>query len=139
MRLWRDRLVRNTFLATALAVAVILWAKQELGLETDVLLGYLAGSALLVITTGTVFKLHVHTNRPDAVIRAAGRLGAVEERKVDDMLRQRDERSARRANAANAQPCVRTCAPWCARQCHRGGRRAEPRPHELPAGCTSEF
>ena len=49
MRLWRDRLVRNTFLATALAVAVILWAKQELGLETDVLLGYLAGSALLVL------------------------------------------------------------------------------------------
>ncbi|MEX1180541.1 MAG: DegV family protein [Cucumibacter sp.] len=50
------------------------------------------GSSLLVATTGTVFKLHIHTNHPDDVLRLAGRLGEVVERKVDDMRRQRDER-----------------------------------------------
>ncbi|HEY5789136.1 MAG TPA: DegV family protein, partial [Gammaproteobacteria bacterium] len=50
------------------------------------------GSSLLVATTGEVFKLHIHTDHPDEVIRLAERLGALEERKVDDMLRQRDER-----------------------------------------------
>lgn len=50
------------------------------------------GSSLLVCTTGTLFKLHIHTNHPDEVIRAAGRQGTVEEQKVDDMLRQSEER-----------------------------------------------
>jgi DegV family protein with EDD domain len=51
------------------------------------------GSALLVATTGSVFKLHVHTDHPGAVLREAARRGAIVERKVDDMLRQRDERA----------------------------------------------
>ncbi len=50
------------------------------------------GSSMLVATTGELFKLHIHTNHPDELIRTAARLGQVEERKVDDMLRQRDER-----------------------------------------------
>ncbi len=50
------------------------------------------GTYLLVATTGDVFKMHIHTNHPDRIFRMAERLGAIEERKVDDMLRQRDER-----------------------------------------------
>jgi len=50
------------------------------------------GSSLQVVTTGTVFKLHIHTNHPDTVLRLAARQGAVEERKVDDMLVQARER-----------------------------------------------
>lgn len=50
------------------------------------------GSSLLVCTTGTLFKLHIHTNNPDEVLRIAARHGAIEEQKVDDMLRQREER-----------------------------------------------
>ena len=57
------------------------------------------GSSLLVVTTGDVFKLHVHTNRPDEVVRIAAKLGTVEERKVDDMLRQREERTAKQVHA----------------------------------------
>lgn len=53
------------------------------------------GSALLVVTTGEVCKLHIHTNHPDEVMRVAARFGDIEERKVDDMLRQRDERATR--------------------------------------------
>jgi hypothetical protein len=64
------------------------------------------GSFLLVATTGQVFKLHIHTNHPDAVFRKADKLGRVEERKVDDMFRQREERDGRaHARAAvAAQP-----------------------------------
>ena len=50
------------------------------------------GNSMLVATTGELFKLHIHTNHPDELIRVAAKLGRVEERKVDDMLRQRDER-----------------------------------------------
>ena len=50
------------------------------------------GSSLQVATTGTVFKLHIHTDHPDAVLRLAARHGTVEERKVDDMLVQARER-----------------------------------------------
>jgi DAK2 domain fusion protein YloV len=50
------------------------------------------GSSLLVACTAEVFKLHVHTNHPDEVIRLASRLGEVLESKVDDMWRQREER-----------------------------------------------
>jgi DegV family protein with EDD domain len=50
------------------------------------------GSSLLVATTGTLFKLHVHTNHPDEVLRIARGQGTVEEQKVDDMLRQQEER-----------------------------------------------
>ncbi len=50
------------------------------------------GTYLLVATTGDVFKMHIHTNHPDRIFRMAEELGTVEERKVDDMLRQRDER-----------------------------------------------
>lgn len=50
------------------------------------------GTFLLVATTGRVFKLHVHTNHPEEVFRKAEKLGTVTERKVDDMLRQREER-----------------------------------------------
>ena len=52
------------------------------------------GSSLLVAATPTLFKLHIHTNEPDEILRMAARLGVIEERKVDDMLRQRDERGA---------------------------------------------
>jgi hypothetical protein len=47
-----------------------------------------SGSSLLVATTGTVFKLHVHSDHPDEVFRKAARLGQIVERKVDDMRRQ---------------------------------------------------
>jgi DegV family protein with EDD domain len=50
------------------------------------------GSSLMVATTGTVFKLHIHTNHPDEVMRMASKLGTIEERKVDDMWRQQKER-----------------------------------------------
>lgn len=59
------------------------------------------GSYLLVATTGEVFKLHIHTDHPDVVFRKAARLGNVEERKVDDMLRQREERDAGRVARSN--------------------------------------
>ncbi len=52
------------------------------------------GSSMLVVTTGDVFKLHIHTDHPDAIMAAASKLGTIEERKVDDMLRQRDERAS---------------------------------------------
>ncbi|MAF27500.1 MAG: DegV family protein [Gemmatimonadota bacterium] len=49
------------------------------------------GSSLLVAATPTLFKLHIHTNHPEEVFRIAGRLGTIEERKVDDMsLQSRD-------------------------------------------------
>lgn len=48
-RLWRDRLIRRTVLAAALAVAAILWVMDELELDPETLLGYLGGSALLVL------------------------------------------------------------------------------------------
>ena len=54
------------------------------------------GSSLLVATTGTLFKLHVHTNHPDEVLKIAARQGSIEEQKVDDMMRQRDERGDER-------------------------------------------
>ncbi|MEZ5063246.1 MAG: DegV family protein [bacterium] len=54
------------------------------------------GSYLLVATTGHVFKLHIHTDHPDRVFAKAQRLGTIVERKVDDMQRQRDERSLAR-------------------------------------------
>jgi DegV family protein with EDD domain len=50
------------------------------------------GSSVLVATTGSVFKLHIHTDHPDEVLRVAARQGTVEERKVDDMLVQSEER-----------------------------------------------
>jgi len=50
------------------------------------------GSSLQVATTGEVFKLHIHTDHPDAVLRLAARHGTLEERKVDDMLVQARER-----------------------------------------------
>ena len=50
------------------------------------------GSSLLVAATPELFKLHIHTNQPDEVLRIAAKLGIIEERKVDDMLRQRAER-----------------------------------------------
>ncbi|RKZ33821.1 MAG: hypothetical protein DRQ37_08455 [Gammaproteobacteria bacterium] len=53
------------------------------------------GSSLLVATTGEVFKLHIHTNHPDDILRVAAKLGSIEERKVDDMLRQREERQSK--------------------------------------------
>ncbi len=65
------------------------------------------GSSLLVATTGKLFKLHIHTNHPDEVLRIAARQGSVEEQKVDDMLRQREERredSQRPMVALEAQP-----------------------------------
>ncbi len=65
------------------------------------------GSSLLVATTGTLFKLHVHTNHPDEVLKIAGRQGNIEEQKVDDMMRQRDERGGERQQpliALEAQP-----------------------------------
>jgi hypothetical protein len=49
------------------------------------------GSSMLLATTGEVFKLHIHTDHPDEVFKNAARWGTIEERKVDDMLRQREE------------------------------------------------
>jgi DegV family protein with EDD domain len=67
------------------------------------------GSSLMVATTGTVFKLHIHTNHPDAVLKLAARQGVVEERKVDDMLVQARERGREREAtliAPAAQPAT---------------------------------
>jgi hypothetical protein len=50
------------------------------------------GSSMLLATTGEVFKLHIHTDHPDEVFHLAQRWGTIEERKVDDMLRQSEER-----------------------------------------------
>ena len=50
------------------------------------------GSSLLIAGAGAVVKVHLHTDRPDAVIARASRFGEVIERKVDDMQRQRMER-----------------------------------------------
>ena len=67
-----------------------------------------AGSSLLVATTGTVFKLHVHTDHPEEVFRKAARLGRIVERKVDDMHRQSEEAThpdrGARQRALLAQP-----------------------------------
>jgi DAK2 domain fusion protein YloV len=52
------------------------------------------GDCLLVVTTGDLFKLHVHTNHPDEVLGIAAKLGVIEERKVDDMLQQAEERES---------------------------------------------
>ncbi|MDX1763090.1 MAG: DegV family protein [bacterium] len=49
------------------------------------------GSCLSVASTGSVFKLHVHTNRPDEVMKIAAKLGVVQEFKADDMWRQQKE------------------------------------------------
>lgn len=72
------------------------------------------GTSLLVCTTGTLFKLHIHTNHPDEVLRAAARQGGIEEQKVDDMLRQSEERGEDRLQpmvAIDMQP--RTVAIVC--------------------------
>ena len=55
------------------------------------------GTSMLVVSTGRVFKLHIHTDHPDEVIRLAAEHGNVEERKVDDMALQSAERSAKLA------------------------------------------
>ncbi len=54
------------------------------------------GSSMLLATTGEVFKLHIHTDHPDEVFHLAQRWGSIEERKVDDMLRQNEERQTRK-------------------------------------------
>ena len=46
------------------------------------------GSSLQIVVGEGVCKLHIHTDRPEEILRLAGRLGAVDERKVDDMWRQ---------------------------------------------------
>jgi DegV family protein with EDD domain len=46
------------------------------------------GSSLQLAVGEGVCKLHIHTDRPDEIFRLAARLGAVDERKVDDMWRQ---------------------------------------------------
>lgn len=62
------------------------------------------GSSLMVATTGTVFKLHIHTNVPDTILKLAARQGTVEERKVDDMLRQAREHAQVKEQALIALP-----------------------------------
>ncbi len=57
------------------------------------------GSSLMLATTGSVFKLHIHTNHPDDVMHMAGKLGEIEERKVDDMWRQQEERGTIKVQA----------------------------------------
>ncbi|MDX1594488.1 MAG: DegV family protein [Gammaproteobacteria bacterium] len=71
------------------------------------------GNSLLVATTGELFKLHIHTDHPDELIRVAGRLGHVEERKVDDMLRQREERDHAVAPVIPLDEQPRTVAVVC--------------------------
>ncbi len=64
------------------------------GFESEVLRARFhgRGSCLMVATTGSVFKLHVHTDHPDEILKLASTLGTIEERKVDDMQQQRDDR-----------------------------------------------
>ncbi len=57
------------------------------------------GSSLMLATTGSVFKLHIHTNHPDEVMRVASKHGDIEERKVDDMWRQQKERGTVKVQA----------------------------------------
>lgn len=60
------------------------------------------GSSLVVATSGDLMKVHVHTNRPGAVLRLGSRLGKLAESKVDDMWRQ--QRSATQTAPMNDQP-----------------------------------
>jgi fatty acid kinase/fatty acid kinase fatty acid binding subunit len=64
------------------------------GFRSDVLRRRFSGlgDCLMVATTGELFKLHVHTNHPDRAMEIATKLGTLEERKVDDMFLQAEER-----------------------------------------------
>ncbi len=62
------------------------------------------GDSLMVATTGSVFKLHIHTNVPDTILKLAGSQGTVEERKVDDMIRQAQEHGHVRDKALVSLP-----------------------------------
>jgi len=55
------------------------------------------GSSVVVAGTQSKVRLHIHTNDPSAVFREAGRFGALNETKADDMHRQ--TLSARRSEA----------------------------------------
>lgn len=59
MKWWRDRLIRRTFLASAVAGAAILWAMRELDLDPQMLLSYLWGSVLLVLAVAVPASLVV--------------------------------------------------------------------------------
>ena len=56
---WRDRLIRRTLLASAVAGAAILWAMRELELDSETLLSYLWGSLLLVLAVAVPASLVV--------------------------------------------------------------------------------
>ncbi len=46
------------------------------------------GGSIVVLATGELLKVHIHTNRPDAVFALAGTWGAVETRKAEDVREQ---------------------------------------------------
>ncbi|BBD07040.1 DegV family protein [Desulfovibrio ferrophilus] len=49
------------------------------------------GDSLIVAGTGTVVRVHVHTNEPETVFEVAERYGEVSRRKMDDMLKQHQD------------------------------------------------
>jgi DegV family protein with EDD domain len=46
------------------------------------------GGSIVVLTTGELLKLHIHTDRPEAVFALAGTWGTVEARKAEDVRAQ---------------------------------------------------
>lgn len=46
------------------------------------------GGSIVVLSTGQLLKVHVHTDTPDEVVRLAGEWGAVESTQADDMREQ---------------------------------------------------
>lgn len=46
------------------------------------------GGSIVVVSTGDILKIHVHTDTPDAVFACAGRWGRVETTKAEDMRAQ---------------------------------------------------
>lgn len=46
------------------------------------------GASIVVLTTGNLLKVHIHTNEPDRVFALAGNWGVVEARKAEDVREQ---------------------------------------------------
>lgn len=63
------------------------------------------GDSLIVIRTGSVLKVHIHTDEPDAVFARLGAMGTLATHKAEDMRAQHDavERASRRGHVTLAR------------------------------------
>jgi hypothetical protein len=50
-----------------------------------------AGSSTIIVGTEDLFKVHIHTNKPDAILKAASSLGELSGVKIDDMHEQQNK------------------------------------------------